>query len=164
MRYVLAGDGDGVGVSSSAPRRHPSSVYLAGDSAGGNLLFGVLSHLAHAHPEIEALDLPGGRLGGAIPVSPWVSLETDFTGSDEIYAGGDIVTTAVAPLWAPPYLGARPRDHYTDVSRAPGDWLAAFPVDGMLMLAGGKEILRPMIEEFMQRLSVRLASVSDSVF
>ncbi|KAJ5494832.1 Alpha/beta hydrolase fold-3 [Penicillium fimorum] len=135
LRYIL-----------SQPNRDPSTVFLGGDSAGGNLVGGVLSHLAHPHAEIDALPLHS-NLGGAVMIAPWTLLDKDFPGV-KIYDGGDIITTAVAGPWATAYIGSGKRDYYTDLSTAPADWFTTFPVNSVLIVGGGNEILLPMIQDF----------------
>ncbi|KAJ6142523.1 Alpha/beta hydrolase fold-3 [Penicillium samsonianum] len=135
LRYIL-----------SQPNRDPSTVFLGGDSAGGNLVGGVLSHLAHPHAEINSLPLHS-NLGGAVMIAPWTLLEKEFPGM-EIYNGGDIITEAVAGPWATAYIGAGKRDYYTDLSTAPADWFATFPVNSVLITAGGNEIMLPLIQDF----------------
>lgn len=51
-------------------------IILGGDSAGGNLVLGLMSHLLHPHPSIEpvALERP---LRGAVLISPWGSFRCD---------------------------------------------------------------------------------------
>jgi acetyl esterase/lipase len=129
-------------------KRSPSTVFLGGDSAGGNLVCGVLSHLAHPHPEIDELKLES-NLGGAVLIAPWTLLDTEFPG--EQYHGGDIITTAVAAPWATAYIGSAKRDYYTDLSHAPADWFASFPVDSVLITGGGNEIMLPIILDFAKR-------------
>jgi acetyl esterase/lipase len=131
-----------------ATPRSPSTVFLGGDSAGGNLVCGVLSHLAHPHPEIDPLAVKG-NLGGAVLIAPWTLLDTEFPGVH--YHGGDIITTAVAAPWASAYVGSRKRDYYTDLSHAPAEWFSSFPVDSVLITAGGNEIMLPIIEDFAGR-------------
>ncbi|KAJ5086259.1 hypothetical protein NUU61_007566 [Penicillium alfredii] len=130
----------------SQPNRDPATVFLAGDSAGGNLVGGVLSHLAHPHPQISPVALDG-NLGGAAMIAPWALLDTEFEGQ-EIYHGGDLITPAVAQPWASAYLGDAPRDFYTDLLTAPADWYQSFPVNSVLITGGGNEILLPIIQEF----------------
>ena len=57
--------------------RSPSKIFVAGDSAGGNLVLSLLSHMLHPHPDVFALqlELP---LGGALLISPWVGFRTDY--------------------------------------------------------------------------------------
>ncbi|CAI7639710.1 unnamed protein product [Penicillium glandicola] len=135
LRYIL-----------SQPNRDPSTVFLGGDSAGGNLVGGVLSHLAHPHAEIDPLPVHS-NLGGAVLIAPWTLLEKEFPGRD-IYDGGDIITVAVAEPWSTAYIGGSKRDYYTDLSTAPADWFSTFPVNTVLITAGGNEILLPLIEDF----------------
>jgi acetyl esterase/lipase len=129
-------------------KRSPSTIFLGGDSAGGNLVCGVLSHLAHPHPEIDELKLDR-NLGGAVLIAPWTLLDTEFPG--EHYHGGDIITTAVAAPWATAYIGSAKRDYYTDLSHAPAEWFTSFPVDSVLITGGGNEILLPIILDFAKR-------------
>ncbi|KKK12821.1 hypothetical protein ARAM_001173 [Aspergillus rambellii] len=65
LRHVLVDQG-----------RRPSRVLLGGDSAGGNLVGGVLSHLAHTHPAIEPLAV-STPLAGAVLIAPWTLLDPD---------------------------------------------------------------------------------------
>lgn len=131
------------------PTRYPSTIFLGGDSAGGNLVSGVLSHLAHPHPEIDPLPLKG-NLGGAVLISPWTLLDTKFP-EMEVYHGGDILTTDVAGPWANAYIGSASRDYYTDLSHAPAEWFRGFPVDSVLITGGGNEIMLPLIQDLATR-------------
>ncbi|KAF1729668.1 Steryl acetyl hydrolase 1 [Beauveria bassiana] len=126
--------------------RSPGNVLLGGDSAGGNLVFGVLSHLAHPHPSITPLHV-SKPLAGAAAIAPWVSLHPDLS-EQVIYDGGDIVTTFVGESWSREFMGDAKPDYYTDAFDAPSSWFETFSVDKMLMLGGENEILMPMIELF----------------
>ncbi|KAJ6789374.1 hypothetical protein PWT90_00927 [Aphanocladium album] len=130
--------------------RSPRNVLLGGDSAGGNLTVGVLSHLAHPHPSIVPLPL-SEPLCGAATIAPWVSLHPDL--SDQvIYDGGDIVTTFVGEAWSKTFMGGAKPDYYTDAVDAPSSWFETFPVGKMLILGGENEILMPLIEMFYEKL------------
>ncbi|OOF92897.1 hypothetical protein ASPCADRAFT_133284 [Aspergillus carbonarius ITEM 5010] len=129
----------------------PSHIVLGGDSAGGNLVGGVLSHLAHPHPEIAPIILSENLLG-AVMIAPWTSMETNYT--DQIIdSRGDLITPAVAGPWAKAYLGTARRDYYTDLSTAPTDWFTSFPVERVLVCGGGSEILLPVIRDFVDKFS-----------
>jgi acetyl esterase/lipase len=52
----------------------PSRILIGGDSAGGNLTFGLLGHLLHPHPEIDTIRL-SQPIAGAFGVSPWVTMD-----------------------------------------------------------------------------------------
>ncbi|BAE66566.1 unnamed protein product [Aspergillus oryzae RIB40] len=138
----------------------PGHILLGGDSAGGNLVGGVLSHLAHPHPAIAPVNL-SEHLRGAVMIAPWTSMETDFSGQ-EIDSRGDLITPAVAGPWASAYLGTAKRDYYTDLSTAPADWYSTFPVQKILVCAGGSEILFPIIQDFVKKLKVSFFLACDN--
>ena len=135
----------------SRTRRSPADVLVGGDSAGGNLAVGVLSHLSHPHPAIPGLKLDE-PLAGVVLISPWTSLEASPTGvSNNI---GDLITTQVAGPWSSAYLGNVSRDYYTDASTAPSTWFENLLTKNILVLGGGNEIMRPMIEDFVQKVEM----------
>ncbi|KAJ3893558.1 Alpha/Beta hydrolase protein, partial [Lentinula edodes] len=57
---------------------NPSNIQIVGDSAGGNLVAQLLSHMVHPFPVpslVPPTNLPPGtRFRGAFMISPWVSL------------------------------------------------------------------------------------------
>ncbi|KAJ3861793.1 Alpha/Beta hydrolase protein [Lentinula novae-zelandiae] len=57
---------------------NPSDIQIVGDSAGGNLVAQLLSHMVHPFPVpslVPPINLsPGTRLRGVFMISPWVSL------------------------------------------------------------------------------------------
>ncbi|OAA60824.1 lipase/thioesterase [Cordyceps fumosorosea ARSEF 2679] len=137
--------------------RSPANVLLGGDSAGGNLTVGVLSHLAHPHPSIAPVRL-SGPLAGAATIAPWVSLQPDL--SDQvIYDGGDIVTTFVGERWSTEFMGDAEPDNYTDAFDAPESWFETFPVKKMLILGGENEIMMPLIELFYEKVKAGFPNV-----
>ncbi|KAJ5815463.1 hypothetical protein N7474_007240 [Penicillium riverlandense] len=140
----------------SRTHRGPADVLVGGDSAGGNLAVGVLSHLSHPHPAIPELKLDE-PLAGVVLISPWTSLEASPTGvSNNI---GDLITTQVAGPWSSAYLGDTSRDYYTDASLAPSTWFENLQTKHILVLGGGNEIMRSMIEDFVQKVEIGFPSV-----
>jgi hypothetical protein len=121
------------------------------------LAIGVLSHLSHPHPEIPKLELTGPLAGVAV-IAPWTSLDERHSDKD-VYSGGDVITPYVGRPWSRHYLGGAPRDYYTDASDAPSSWFETYPVKKILVLAGGNEILKPTIEDFVVNLKVSLSLV-----
>ncbi|KAL5614162.1 hypothetical protein FOVSG1_003225 [Fusarium oxysporum f. sp. vasinfectum] len=101
-------------------RREPRQILLGGDSAGGNLVVGVLSHLAHKHADIEGLKLDE-PLAGTVAIAPWTNLTVDDSRVPP-YHGGDIITPQVGKVWSANYLQEVVRDYYTDASNAPPEW------------------------------------------
>lgn len=138
--------------------RSPANIYLGGDSAGGNLVLGVLSHISHPHAEIDELPVESeAAFGGAVLIAPWTDLRTEFPPL-ETAPLGDLITPDVAKKWATAYLNGRQRDYYTDASSAPPEWWHGLKVKDVLILAGGNEILLPLIEDFTQKLKVSYPS------
>ncbi|KHN97391.1 Alpha/beta hydrolase fold-3 [Metarhizium album ARSEF 1941] len=146
LRYILDEAG-----------RRPSRVLIGGDSAGGNLVMGVLSHLAHRHPAIPELDICE-PLAGAVGIAPWTLIGEDH-GDRDIYCGGDLITPAVDKPWSSAFLGGSDKDYFTSASTAPRSWLAAFPVKRVLILGGGNEIMLPAIEDLAEKLQAALPNV-----
>ncbi|KAI5305566.1 orotidine 5'-phosphate decarboxylase [Ascosphaera pollenicola] len=124
-------------------------IFIAGDSAGGNLTCALLSHIAHPHPQVQPLEVSG--LGGALLLSPWTYLQSDTQGH-VIDSSGDLVSEHVNGPWSSGYLGDAPNDNYTDASTAPGEWFVSYPVQRIFVSAGGNEILLPAIDMLVQSL------------
>jgi len=57
----------------------PMNLIIGGDSAGGNLVAQLLSHILHPHPEVKGVTIPE-PLAGAFLVSPWLSAKTHWFG------------------------------------------------------------------------------------
>lgn len=153
LRYILEHTG-----------RAPAQVLLGGDSAGGNLAMGVLSHLAHTHPAIEPLKV-NEPLAGVVAIAPWTLIGEDHSARlAGIYSGGDLITPEVDGPWAGAFLGGAPKDYYTSASAAPPSWLGAFPVAQVLICGGGSEIMLPAIEDFAEKLQVIIAAFFLTLF
>lgn len=154
LRYIL-----------QETNRSASQILLGGDSAGGNLVGAVLAHMTHPHPDLPPLSLSAGpdhKIRGAIMIAPWTSLDQTILPKDivasieldesKIDSRGDIITPAVGGPWAKAYMGTGKHDYYTDLSTAPTDWLASFPVEKVLVCAGEREIILPFITAFARNL------------
>ena len=81
-------------------------IFVAGDSAGGNLALSLLSHLVHPQPEVaEKVRLNLSEpLGGAVLISPWVNFDPEQD-SVKRNATSDMVTASAAIRWSESYLG-----------------------------------------------------------
>src|SRR5438045_7002331 len=54
----------------------PSNICLSGDSAGGNLILALMSHISHPHPSTTVPIIPlqlSAPFRGLVLTSPWVS-------------------------------------------------------------------------------------------
>ncbi|OJD12732.1 hypothetical protein AJ78_06710 [Emergomyces pasteurianus Ep9510] len=147
LRYILDTTG-----------REPGNVFLGGDSAGGNLVGAVLSHVAHPHRQIDKVSM-SENLGGAVLVSPWTTLETDYPPDQIIDPQGDLITHAVGEPWGGSYLGTTKRDYYTDLSMAPADWYHDFKVNSILILGGEHEILLPAVKDLATKVKDGFSNV-----
>ncbi|KAM3504254.1 hypothetical protein MY10362_003688 [Beauveria mimosiformis] len=83
-----------------------------------------------------------------------IVLAGDSAGSER-YWRGDLIDPVVVENWMKGYLGNSAPDYYTDPIGAPDSWFHNLPTKRTLLLAGGNELLRPMIEDFAQKLKVR---------
>ncbi|KAF2996282.1 hypothetical protein E8E13_005054 [Curvularia kusanoi] len=133
--------------------RSPSRLFLAGDSAGGNLVMSLLSHLLHPHPDVLTLEL-GCPLGGAMLLSPWVGFCTNFP-SFEDNADLDLISPFALRKWSAMFLGkastvnpeADPGpisgDNWTDVCMNPPSWWEGMHrvVGSVFIWRGGQEVL-----------------------
>ncbi|KAB8252493.1 Alpha/Beta hydrolase protein [Aspergillus flavus] len=100
LRYIL-----------TETNRTPANILLGGDSAGGNLAVGVLSHLSSPHEAIAKLDVQE-PLAGTVLIAPWTSLEV--SADTKMNCLGDVITPDVAKPWSQAYLGRAKHDYYTD--------------------------------------------------
>lgn len=82
-------------------------VFIAGDSAGGNLALAVLSHLLHSHPKLPndlrfKMSTP---LAGALLISPWVQFKAKEDASFQRNFYSDMLAAEVGDRWKDAYLG-----------------------------------------------------------
>jgi acetyl esterase/lipase len=131
-----------------------------GDSAGGNLLLALLSHISHPHPS-TSLSIPRISLTtpfrSAVLNSPWISfdLHTDSFKRNEYK---DCITTEVGKKWSGAWLACPwphklASDYYNQAITAPLEWWDRLMVKEVLVLAGEEEVLVDGIKDFAQRLS-----------
>jgi acetyl esterase/lipase len=158
LRYLLRDSAnDGAGYAAR-------DVFLFGDSAGGNMVAGLLAHVRYASPYAESIDL-AGRLGAAAMLSPWVSMRHDAksyvanASVDTIDVDGGLVSRSE---WKP-----KEGDRFADMLCVAGDastlgtgsadvkefWTGVFRgqervVERALILAGGDEIIRDDVVAF----------------
>ncbi|KAF2835392.1 alpha/beta hydrolase fold domain-containing protein [Patellaria atrata CBS 101060] len=132
--------------------RDPSSLFLLGDSAGGNLCLALLSHISHPHHSLPKLSVPS-PLGGACLISPWVSFNTE---EDAYYrnASSDAFDGRALGRWSHAFLGSPANsDYYSEPATAPPSWWEGFEniVSEVLIWAGGAEVLIDGIRAFAKR-------------
>ncbi|KAF8991298.1 Alpha/Beta hydrolase protein [Cyathus striatus] len=122
----------------------PSDIYLIGDSAGGNLILQLFSHLLHPHPSIPRLEL-ASPIRAAYLMSPWVTL-VDRRNNMSKYDVTDVLTADTINYWGNEVLKDVPEDQlsYAEPNSAPTSWWEGVDklVDQVLISVGGAECLK----------------------
>jgi len=140
----------------------PRNIQVAGDSAGGNLVLGLLSHILHPLDGIPTIKL-SSPLGGAYLMSPWVAL-TNKNGLFEAGDAKDFLCTSTLNYWGSTILADVPQDHipYIEANSAPESWFKGVDaqVSRVLITAGGVECLKGDIILFEKVLSRHHANVT----
>ena len=127
---------------------------MNGDSAGGNLILAIFSHLLHPHPSVEPLALASPLLGAAA-VSPWGSFDT----SASSYISNQDLDSIDAPVlkkWSAYYMGSAEADEYNQPFIAEPSWWKDLPnvVQSILVTAGSYEVLLDDIKAFVEKIQV----------
>jgi acetyl esterase/lipase len=136
-------------------RWDPADLILGGDSAGGNMILGLLSHLAHPHPDIAPLSLPR-KIRGVLLISPWCSLTQTNTPAFKTNAERDMFDARTLSRWSAAFFGSDSPfagDFYSEPILASSEWwepVADF-VEEVLLWAGGNEVLVDGIEAFAKK-------------
>ena len=134
--------------------RDPSTIIIAGDSAGGNMAASLLLHLGKPHPGCEAYKLKS-KLRGALLISPWVSFDT---GAASITKNkhSDYLTKSALEYGKITFIPKdSEHDPYSQPVDAPVDWWKAVAekvVDKALVWGGGGEVLIDGIRQFAHNL------------
>ncbi|KAF1961787.1 alpha/beta hydrolase fold protein [Byssothecium circinans] len=123
--------------------KKPENIILVGDSAGANLILGVISHLLHPHPDPSIpplhMDTP---LKGALLVSPW----TNFNPAAASYTTNrkkDFVNRYILAKWGRYYMGTASSDAYNQPGTATDKWWQGIDakVRDVAITAGGNEVM-----------------------
>ncbi|KAK1219465.1 hypothetical protein PQX77_017837 [Marasmius sp. AFHP31] len=148
----------------STSRATPSTIHLAGDSAGGNLVMQFLSHALHPLPPTDVPPSPLGlnqRLRGTLLISPWLTLG-DPLPSHTTNDGLDWGTNTGMKIGGEFYLEGIEKSHipYAKVlsDNAGERWLEGTEkvTERVLVTVGGKELLLDDAVEVYERIE-RLA-------
>lgn len=130
-------------------------MIIGGDSAGGNLVLGLLSHLLHPHPSIAPIEL-SRPFCGVFVASPW----GEFNTSADSYTRNREKHTTSGPMlkrWAASFMGDAKGDEYSQPFRASASWWAGLQskVDAILITSGADEVMSDDIERFSHTIAVR---------
>ncbi|KAJ6533223.1 Alpha/Beta hydrolase protein [Mycena capillaripes] len=128
----------------------PAHIFLAGDSAGGNLVLQFLSHILHPSPLAAAApstSMTGFR--GVCLISPWVMLD-GATNSETANESLDLVPATCLRHWQDTYLKAVPDAHrtYVQVADVQLGWFSGIHnvANRILITAGRNEVLQDSIQ------------------
>ncbi|KAJ7153091.1 Alpha/Beta hydrolase protein [Mycena crocata] len=132
----------------------PQNLQLAGDSAGGNLVYGVLAHLLHPANNVRPITL-AAPLAGAYLMSPWVSLTGDI-GYTPANIDKDIYPPHVAAHFGTSFYIGIPESQreYAEPLKTPGTWFVGLDkvVARVLLSSGGSELFLDHIIELESRM------------
>lgn len=148
----------------TATQHAPSTIFLSGDSSGGNLVLGLLSHLLHPHADIPAIPL-SEPLAGAVLYSPLVSFREDWE-SVARNADVDMLPNCRIRWWGTVIHGLYDAEHehelcgfvsgdaYTEPCLNDGEWWEGLHkvVDGALVTSGGDEVFVDSIRKVVRCL------------
>ncbi|KAF1975303.1 alpha/beta-hydrolase [Bimuria novae-zelandiae CBS 107.79] len=144
-------------------KRRARDVFLAGDSAGGNIVLGLLGHLMRPRPDVQDMHLEG-RLGGAVLYSPSVTASADWA-SMRRNEERDMLSVAKVPVWAAMYMGRTASlqslpltelgmDAYSEPCTAESEWWITLPkvVGDVLVVSGADEVFADAIAQLGARM------------
>jgi acetyl esterase/lipase len=138
---------------------HPSNIHIIGDSAGGNLVLGLLSLLLHPLPFTDSEPPPRiinsplpAPLAGVYLMSPWVNF-TNTSPSLAQNAPHDISDSPALQGLGERVIGSRTppsQRAYVEPLKAPSGWFDGLDsvVDRVLVSAGDKEVDRDDVVSF----------------
>lgn len=97
-------------------------IAISGDSAGGNMALGLLSHILHPHPDIPKIELEE-PLATAILISPWISFSTTYA-SMQRNKTSDMLTPEALYRWSESFKGSKSSDEYNEPMLADETWFS----------------------------------------
>lgn len=133
-------------------------MILCGDSAGGNLVLALLSHILHPHDSVTPLKLREPLLGAAV-VSPWGDFRTD-SASYTNNALRDCINAPVLQKWSAYFMGDAKGDSYNQPFRAPSGWWKDIDsiLQNLLITVGTHEVILDAVEAFAETIKVCLCN------
>lgn len=128
----------------------PENILLAGDSAGGNLILQILSHMLHPLASVEHINFPPSevhsrRFRGAFLSSPWVSPSGDIGMGPARNDNTDLIGAKTYRLWGAIPLKDVPEADlaFMEPSKAPKTWFSGIEklVEHILITSGEAECI-----------------------
>jgi len=133
----------------------PHNIQLLGDSAGGNLIVQLISHILHPVAGVPILSV-ASPLGGVLLLSPWVYLFPKAEGSIVTNSKKDLLSTQAVLYLASIVIENTPESGhiFLDHVNAPEGWFddIAKVASKVLITTGDNESLRDSITVFAKRI------------
>ncbi|KAJ3890736.1 Alpha/Beta hydrolase protein [Lentinula edodes] len=141
-------------ISSGLP---PSHIFLAGDSAGANIIIQLIGHLLHPSPQItEHVEVPSGGFAGICLMSPWVLPNTESE-SERINDVFDLLPTKCLTNWKNVYIASvlAPSDQFlVQPNDAMDGWFKDIQgvCSSVMITAGGREVLHDSVVKLYENM------------
>ncbi|PBK63085.1 alpha/beta-hydrolase [Armillaria solidipes] len=126
----------------------PENILLAGDSAGGNLILQIFSHLLHPLASVGRINFPSespSRFRGAFLSSPWVSPSGDIGMGPASNNKTDVIAANTYRTWGEIPLKDVPEVDlaFMEPSKAPKTWFSGIEklVERILVTSGEAECI-----------------------
>ncbi|KAI9724658.1 MAG: hypothetical protein M1828_003527 [Chrysothrix sp. TS-e1954] len=131
--------------------RDPGDIVVSGDSAGANLLCGLVSHMLHPHPSIMPFQLTA-PLRATVFASPWVSFRDD-TESYKTNEHNDLLCTPTLRSFHQSWVEKKQYDNYNHPIQADSEWWSGADklARDTLVWIGGGEVLLDSAQEWAQK-------------
>ncbi|KAJ7572133.1 alpha beta-hydrolase [Mycena floridula] len=146
-----------------------SKIYIAGDSAGGNLVIQLLNLILHPSDAVSESFTPISVKGfaGACLISPWL-IDDQETDSVQTNSRFDLIQGKVVGLWRDAYLQSIPDSQrvFVQPNTTPENWFKGVQnvVKRIMITGGGREILRDSIVQFSATLQEFHNDVTVDIF
>lgn len=124
-----------------------------GDSAGANLVLGLVSHLMHPHPKIPPISLSSEQLSGVILISPWVTFSASAP-SWTTNAYTDMLTKPIIARCQRKFLGKAFKDRYNEPLSADTTWWEKVPASTITLFYGTYEVFADDCRTVGERIKV----------
>jgi acetyl esterase/lipase len=139
-----------------------ASIMIAGDSAGGNLMLGLIAHLRMPHPEIRSEVKLNGNLAAIICISPRCS-NAITAPSFALNGSRDVLRKQTCEFFVHTWQPGND-DVWAASSNGDRDFWGAIKVDKILLLAGEFECYVDDIKTFASILGASDSSSADRQF
>ncbi|KAH6988321.1 Alpha/Beta hydrolase protein [Ilyonectria sp. MPI-CAGE-AT-0026] len=127
-----------------------SNILLAGDSAGGHLALGLLSHMTHPQDGLPKITAGVGHPSTML-ISPWVTFDLS-SNSMKANRLKDCLSQPTLHTWSRNFLGQAPLDNYNFPLGAQRSWWSPMQDIDLFVIAGADEIFVDDIEQWVDNL------------